>query len=96
MSDIENNAKYDESPQRMSSRDFQPSDSHEETLQKIRTAGSLSISPELFEQLYLTPKTRVKGTLRATLGNPSPLYVEDYSRKIIQKSQADLCVSYVK
>lgn len=73
MSDIERNAGYNEGPQMVPSRDFQPSDSHEEALRKTRTAGSLSISPELFEQLYLTPKTRVKGQLRATLGNPSPL-----------------------
>lgn len=73
MWDIEKNTSHDEGVQGPANLDFQPSDSHDDTLQKIRTAGSLSISPELFEKLYLAPKTRVKGNLRATVGNPSPL-----------------------
>jgi hypothetical protein len=44
-------------------------------LRKIRTAGSISISPELFEKLYLSPQTKVHGDLRKTFGNPTPLYV---------------------
>jgi hypothetical protein len=44
-------------------------------LRHIRTAGSISISPELFEKLYLSPKNEVKGELRKTFGNPTPLYV---------------------
>ncbi|KAK8175939.1 hypothetical protein IWX90DRAFT_464403 [Phyllosticta citrichinensis] len=35
-------------------------------LNKIRTAGSISISPELFEKIYLSPQNRVKGELRRT------------------------------
>ncbi|KAF2626449.1 hypothetical protein BU25DRAFT_99608 [Macroventuria anomochaeta] len=42
-------------------------------LRHIRTAGSISISPELFEKLYLSPKNEVKGELRKTFGNPTPL-----------------------
>lgn len=42
-------------------------------LKHIRTAGSISISPELFEKLYLSPKNEVKGELRKTFGNPTPL-----------------------
>lgn len=42
-------------------------------LHRIRTAGSISISPELFEKLYLSPQTQVKGDLRKTFGNPTPL-----------------------
>merc|ERR1712137_11169 len=42
-------------------------------LQHIRTAGSISISPELFEKLYLSPQNKVKGELRKTFGNPTPL-----------------------
>ena len=42
-------------------------------LNRIRTAGSISISPELFEKLYLSPETRVKGDLRKTFGNPTPM-----------------------
>lgn len=43
-------------------------------LHQIRTAGSISISPELFEKLYLSPQNKVKGELRKTFGNPTPLY----------------------
>jgi hypothetical protein len=45
----------------------------EGALKKIRTAGSVSISPELFEKLYLSPPTNVHGDLRRTVGNPTPL-----------------------
>ena len=44
-------------------------------LRRIRTAGSISISPELFEKIYLSPQNAVKGDLRKTFGNPTPLYV---------------------
>jgi len=57
-----------------------PSDYHipadaasDDALQRIRTAGSISISPELFEKLYLSPENKVKGDLRKTFGNPTPL-----------------------
>ena len=42
-------------------------------LHKIRTAGSISISPELFEKLYLSPQNKVSGELRKTFGNPTPM-----------------------
>ncbi|KAF2145220.1 uncharacterized protein K452DRAFT_306136 [Aplosporella prunicola CBS 121167] len=42
-------------------------------LRRIRTAGSVTMSPELFEKLYLTPEHKVKGDLRQTFGNPTPL-----------------------
>ncbi|KAI4234316.1 MAG: hypothetical protein L6R40_006793 [Gallowayella cf. fulva] len=44
-----------------------------DTLTRLRTAGSLNISPELFEKLYLSPENRVKGELRKTFGNPTPI-----------------------
>jgi uncharacterized protein len=47
----------------------------QEALQRIRTAGSVSLSPELFEKLYLSPRNNVKGELRKTFGNPTPLLV---------------------
>lgn len=55
--------------------DLRPEESKEDALRKIRTAGSLSISPELFEKIYLSPKSRVHGDIRAIVGNPTPLYV---------------------
>lgn len=39
-------------------------------LKRIRTAGSISISPELFEKLYLSPENKVKGDLRKTVSKP--------------------------
>lgn len=45
----------------------------EETLEHVKSAGLLTLSPELFEKLYLQPQTAVKGDLRKILGNPTPL-----------------------
>jgi len=42
-------------------------------LSRIKTTGSLSISPELFEKIYLSPQNKVAGELRKTFGNPTPL-----------------------
>ncbi|KAJ6076936.1 hypothetical protein N7499_008917 [Penicillium canescens] len=42
-------------------------------LQRMRTAGSVQLPAELFEQLYLAPQNRVKGHLRQTFGNPTPI-----------------------
>lgn len=50
-------------------RDMDP----DHALNRIRTTGSLSISPELFEKIYLSPQNRVAGDLRKTFGNPTPL-----------------------
>ncbi|MCJ1452169.1 hypothetical protein MMC28_002511 [Mycoblastus sanguinarius] len=47
--------------------------SSDDALNKIRTANSVTISPELFEKIYLNPQSAVKGDLRATFGNPTPL-----------------------
>lgn len=51
---------------------------YDDVLHRARTAGAVSISAELFEKLYLSPKTPVKGDLRATFGNPTPMYVVDF------------------
>lgn len=45
----------------------------DETLARIRTAGSVQISAELFEKLYLSPPNHVKGQFRSTFGNPTPM-----------------------
>jgi succinate-acetate transporter protein len=44
-------------------------------LRKITTSGALSISPELFEKIYLSPANRVSGDLRKTFANPTPLAI---------------------
>lgn len=51
-------------------------DYHEDVdhaLHRARTTGAVSISAELFEKLYLSPKTEVSGKLRGTFGNPTPM-----------------------
>lgn len=53
--------------------------SHPEALDRIRTAETISMSPELFEKLYLSPPNKVKGELRATFGNPTPVYAKTSS-----------------
>ena len=44
-------------------------------MQQIQRSSSIAITPELFEKIYLTPQNNVKGDLRKTFGNPTPLYV---------------------
>ncbi|KAG0646174.1 alcS [Hyphodiscus hymeniophilus] len=44
-----------------------------EHVERLRTAGSVAIDPRLFEELYLSPHNVVKGNLRKTFGNPTPL-----------------------
>jgi hypothetical protein len=41
----------------------------------LKQVQPLSISPELFEKLYLSPENAVKGDLRKTFGNPTPVFV---------------------
>ncbi|MCJ1478232.1 hypothetical protein MMC13_006909 [Lambiella insularis] len=74
-------------PQRTSSQDsfhntgntFTNEDMSEEAaLQKIKTAQSVNMSPELFEKLYLNPQTPVKGDYRKTFANPTPIALIGY------------------
>ena len=37
-----------------------------------RSFNTVTMSPELFEKLYLQPMGSVKGDLRKTFGNPTP------------------------
>jgi len=46
---------------------------HGDALKRIQTAGSISISPELFEKMYLSPQNKIAGDLRKTFGNPTPV-----------------------
>ncbi|MCJ1393056.1 hypothetical protein MMC18_005928 [Xylographa bjoerkii] len=83
----EANAAYNNPPPRTSSPDsfqnggntFLNEDMSEEAaLQKIRTAQSVNMSPELFEKLYLNPQTVVSGDLRKTFANPTPIALIGY------------------
>ncbi|KAK9359693.1 GPR1/FUN34/yaaH family-domain-containing protein [Lipomyces starkeyi] len=49
--------------------------SREDVLSRMRTAQSITMSPELFEKLYLSPERAVKGNLRQTFANPTPLAI---------------------
>lgn len=46
----------------------------------LSRVGTVVLTPELFEKLYLTPQTPVKGQLRNTFGNPTPLLVSRFTR----------------
>ena len=61
-------------------------DHRDDVLDKIQTAGSISMSPELFEQLYLSPQNRVKGDLRQRLGNPTPLGKTQWPHRTISSN----------
>ena len=45
----------------------------QEQLQRHATAHSVAIPLDVFEKMYLTPQNSVKGDLRKTFGNPTPL-----------------------
>ncbi|KAK5632277.1 hypothetical protein RRF57_007991 [Xylaria bambusicola] len=47
-------------------------------IDRVKTTGTISLSPELFEQLYLAPKNHVNGQLRHTFGNPAPIGQSDW------------------
>jgi hypothetical protein len=49
-----------------------------EALNRFRSATSIAMTPELFEKLYLSPQSKVKGHLRDTFGNPTPMYVRNW------------------
>jgi len=42
-------------------------------LDRITTLDSTYVTPETHEKLYLSPETPVKGDLRKTFGNPTPV-----------------------
>ncbi|TPX18771.1 uncharacterized protein E0L32_011520 [Thyridium curvatum] len=46
---------------------------HKETLNKLHSVGAVSMTPELFEKLYLNPMQVVPGDLRKRFGNPTPI-----------------------
>ena len=63
-----------------------PGMSAEEHLNHIKTNGSISMSPEMFEKLYLAPEQKVKGELRRTFANPTGLYV--FAASIVNSGEA--------
>lgn len=41
-------------------------------LKQVRTEGSIVLTPEMFERMYLSPQNKVDGGLRKVLANPTP------------------------
>ena len=50
-----------------------PEEAKSNGLETIDTMGSINIPRDVFEKLYLTPQSQVKGELRKTFANPTPL-----------------------
>jgi hypothetical protein len=48
-------------------------DSREEKVTRQVTGEGITITPAIFEQLYLSPQNHVQGQLRQTYGNPTPV-----------------------
>lgn len=44
-------------------------------LQRLNTVSTINLTPEMFEKLYLSPQNKVRGELRKTFGNPTPLAI---------------------
>ena len=59
-----NIAEYDE---------IHKEESRDDALQRVKSSSTIMMSPELFEKLYLQPAGQVKGDLRKTFANPTPL-----------------------
>lgn len=56
--------------------DIKPQTSHQEMLERYKTAQSVVIPREVFEELYLEPSNgRKPGRLGTIFGNPTPMYV---------------------
>lgn len=52
---------------------FDREETRDLALERLRSSGTVMMTPELFERLYLQPLSSVKGDLRKTFGNPTPL-----------------------
>ncbi|EGP86997.1 uncharacterized protein MYCGRDRAFT_109328 [Zymoseptoria tritici IPO323] len=57
-------------------------------MERIRTAGSVNISTELFEKLYLSPQNAVSGEFRQTFGNPTPIALAGFLLSLTPLSMA--------
>lgn len=47
----------------------------EDQLRRALTNSNMTLSPELFERLYLSPQNRISGELRKTFANPTPVAI---------------------
>ncbi|KAF2024492.1 GPR1/FUN34/YaaH-class plasma membrane protein [Setomelanomma holmii] len=61
------------------------SDMHIDNEEKLRyeLAKTVTLTPELYEKLFISPKTQVAGSLRTTFGNPTPVGVLGFSVSVL-------------
>lgn len=61
-------------------------------LSRCETNASIMIPKDVFEKMYLTPQLPVKGQLRKTLGNPTPMSVSlsNATSNLYSRYSADL------
>jgi len=65
-------------------------DSHFDNEEKLRyeLAKTVTLTPELYERLFISPKTAVAGDLRSRFGNPTPIGVLGFSVAVLPLSAA--------
>jgi hypothetical protein len=65
-------------------------DTHFDNEEKLRyeLAKTVTLTPELYEKLFISPKTQVAGSLRSTFGNPTPIGVLGFSVAVFPLSCA--------
>lgn len=59
-----------------------------EHLSRFETNASITIPKDVFEKMYLTPQIPVKGELRRTFGNPTPLQVNKSRRNWVKIAES--------
>ncbi|KAL5113253.1 hypothetical protein ACEQ8H_008880 [Pleosporales sp. CAS-2024a] len=60
-------------------------DTHLDSEEKLRyeLAKTVTLTPELYEKLFISPKTAVAGSLPTTFGNPTPIGVLGFSVSVL-------------
>lgn len=53
---------------------------------RLELAKTVTLTPELYERLFISPKTQVSGDLRTTFGNPTPIGVLGFSVAVLPLS----------
>lgn len=63
---------------------------HYDSEEKLRyeLAKTVTLTPELYERLFISPKTPVAGSLRNTFGNPTPIGVLGFAISVMPLSCA--------
>jgi len=70
----------------ISPKDSPSQDPHQELRNAL--AKQMTMSPELFESIYLQPKNNVAGDLRNRFGNPTPIALMGFSVALMSLSFA--------